>query len=209
MDLLIIGVFLLLLVGYVLWQPDFINETEVSELINRFGAWGPITIVGFIATEVVVAPIPGGLIPIAIGVLYGLWPGVLYVWLGNMIGSLVAFWLSRKAGRWLVHNVISKKKIKQFDGFIERNRFLFWIIYLVPLLPMDTASFAAGLSTMSLKKFLQIISIGYAVHLSILTLFGQQLLQASHQVRVILGLVLMIVVVGAVTLNQLIIRKRR
>lgn len=152
---------------------DRIRLADLSTLeafLDRLGVWGPAALVGFVVLEVVVAPIPGGVPPVVAGALYG-FDGFLYVWIGNVIGSSVAFGLARWLGIGFV-----RKLDRDFDErhYLEEVRRL-WFFYFIPLMPVDILSFAFGLSRVRFRLFFAITSAGLFVSMGILTLFGGSL----------------------------------
>jgi len=206
-DLLIIFFFLLLALVFVLWQPSLPSQVDISNWSDRLGVTGPLALILTIILETVLAPIPGPLISIATGVVYGVWPGILYLWIGNMIGSTLSFWIARKLGRPLVRRLIKDRTIDSFDIFLRRNKFLIWLVYIVPIFPVDVIGYILGLSNFLYKRYVVVIGLGFAVNLLILTSFGQHLLTASGGVKFVYALIIMIVLLAAVTVEKLIARK--
>ncbi|HBL39300.1 TPA: hypothetical protein DDZ10_01365 [Candidatus Uhrbacteria bacterium] len=169
------GIVLLMVVSVLAsWLlADEIRLADVSALeafLERLGVWGPVALIAFVTIEVVIAPIPGGVPPIVAGALYG-FEGFLYVWMGNIIGSSIAFWLARWLGIGLVRRLDPK-----FDerGYLEQVRRL-WFFYFIPLMPVDILSFAFGLSRVRFRLFFAVSSIGFFVSMGLLTLFGDSL----------------------------------
>ncbi len=154
---------------------DQIRLADVSALkafLERLGVWGPVALIAFVTIEVVIAPIPGGVPPVVAGALYG-FEGFLYVWMGNIVGSSIAFWLARRLGVGLVRRLDQK-----FDerGYLEQIRHL-WFFYFIPLMPVDILSFAFGLSPVRFRLFFVVSSVGFFVSMGVLTLFGDSLAQ--------------------------------
>jgi uncharacterized membrane protein YdjX (TVP38/TMEM64 family) len=208
-DLLIIFFFLLLVLVFVLWQPSLPSELDISNWSARLGASGPLALILTIILETVLAPIPGPLISIATGVVYGVWPGILYLWIGNMIGSNLSFWIARKLGRPLVRRLIKDKTIDSFDVFLRRNKLFIWLVYIIPIFPVDVIGYVLGLSDFPYKRYAAVIGLGFAINLFILTSFGDHLLTASGGVKFIYAIIIMVVLLAAMTVEKLITRKRK
>ena len=194
---------MVIILVFLVWQPELPTETEINELTERFGSLGPLAIIAIIIIETVIAPIPGTIFPIVIGVLYGVWPGILYAWIGNVVGSVIAFFISRKLGRPFAEKIVSKDKIEKYDKFLHRNKTLIWLIYAIPIFPIDIISFVIGLSNIKFKRFLLIVSVGFIINLLILVSFGDQLLTASGGAKVGYALGIMAVILIAVTIEKL------
>ncbi|MBU0598124.1 VTT domain-containing protein [Patescibacteria group bacterium] len=206
-DLFVVGVFLLITLIYLFWQPKLPTREEIEQLTYHFGSIGPLAIIGVIIVETVIAPIPGAIIPIAVGALYGIWPGILYVWIGDVAGSIIAFWISRKLGRPVVEKIINSKKIDHYDKFLHRNQLFIWLIYIVPIFPIDMISFVIGLSKISFKRFLYIVGVGFVLNLLILTFFGDQLITASGTAKMWYAIIIMVVILVTVSIEKKVFRK--
>ncbi|MDD5040510.1 MAG: VTT domain-containing protein [Patescibacteria group bacterium] len=201
-DLIIIGVFLALVLAFVVWNPSLPTKSDVTEWVSRFGASGPLALMLTVVIESIIAPLPGTFISIGAGVLYGVWPGMLYVWVANIIGSTCSFWIARKLGRPIVQKIIKERTIAKYDKFLRRNRFLVLAMYAVPIFPLDMFGYVIGLADMKYRRFLFIITVGFAINLSILTTFGSKLLSASGGARLGYAFIILLIMLVAVTVEK-------
>ncbi|MFH8080567.1 MAG: TVP38/TMEM64 family protein [Candidatus Aenigmatarchaeota archaeon] len=75
--------------------------------------------------------------------------------LGLIIGSIIAFFISRYFGRRFVKRLIGEEFVSEVDDWIERNGTkAILIARLVPLIPFDLISYVAGLTRIDFKKYL-------------------------------------------------------
>ncbi len=81
----------------------------LEEAIERIGWLGPLALVGLNALQIVVAPIPGYVVPIAAGFLYGPVMGSLWGALGLLLGATIAFWLARQYGRPVAEKLAGRR----------------------------------------------------------------------------------------------------
>lgn len=206
-DLAIIVFVVVIVLMYAVWRPELPTKETVESWAISLGTLGPLAVIGVIILETVIAPIPGTIFPIVIGALYGVWPGILYAWVGNIIGSTIAFWIARKFGRPIVARIVKSHKLEQFDKFLHRNRLMIWLVYGIPVFPIDMISFVVGMSKITYKRFFSIISIGFTFNLLILTFFGERILSASglESALYIVGTVVLIVV--AIVIEKKIIKE--
>ncbi|MFZ6036457.1 MAG: TVP38/TMEM64 family protein [Patescibacteria group bacterium] len=183
-DFLIIGGIVLIVGAFIWWNPPLPDVATIQEWTERLGATGPLAMMLTIVAESILAPIPGTFISIAAGVLYGVWPGVLYVWVANVIGSSLTFMIGRKLGRPVVEKIVRGKHIDSYDAFFRRNRLLIALTYIIPILfPTDMIGYVVGLSRMPYRRFALYMPIGFAINLTILTSFGKKLVEASEAVQ--------------------------
>jgi len=125
-----------------------------------------------VIVEVVIAPIPGGAIGYMGAARFGFlqaWP-LLYI--GNAIGTTLVFLLARRLGGPLFEENVSEKTRRRYDYLLQHNVLLLWLVYSVPLIPVDVLSVLAGLSTMSARRFLTIALTGYISYTGIVAYLG-------------------------------------
>lgn len=146
------------------------DQGTLERFLSSAGSWGPLLLMAVVIVEVVIAPIPGGIPPVVAGVLYGL-NGFFYVWVGNVIGSSIAFFLARFFGADLVRRIDPKFDGRNYHEQIQR----LWFFYFIPLMPVDILSFAFGLSSVRFHRFILISSLGFFLSTGLLTLFGSGL----------------------------------
>lgn len=144
------------------------SPEQARELITGAGGWGPLVFILMQAAQVLIAPIPGQIIGLIGGYLFGPFLGLIYTITGATIGFTAVFYLTRKLGRPFVERFVSKKILGKFDHLTEEKGVLvFFLIFLLPAFPDDLISFIAGLTTIRIRT-LVLISIagrlpGYAV----------------------------------------------
>lgn len=141
---------------------SFLFDPELLRIwIAEFGIFAPIVFIIIQAAQVVVAPIPGQVIALIAGYLFGSVAGTVYSFSGVLIGSAVAFLLTKRYGRTFAENVLHDDVLDRFDGFVERVGIPGLLLFvLIPGLPDDVICFLSGLTTWSLRTFLVVITIG-------------------------------------------------
>jgi uncharacterized membrane protein YdjX (TVP38/TMEM64 family) len=108
-----------------------------------------------------VAPIPGQALNFAAGYLFGLIPGILYSWLGLILGSTAALLLARYLGRPLVQRLVDPAALERMDRLAaSRGLPFFFAVFLIPGLPDDIACFVAGLTSLPLLALIAVSAIG-------------------------------------------------
>jgi uncharacterized membrane protein YdjX (TVP38/TMEM64 family) len=144
---------LIIAIGAALWywyEPlwEFFKDQErVQEWIKGFGPWAPLVSIALNAAQVLAAPMPGQIIGVANGYLYGTWLGTLYSMVGLIVGRALAMLLGRWFGRRLVERLVDPEKLAHWDGIAQRRGPLFFfLVFLLPFLPDDLVCFLVGLS---------------------------------------------------------------
>ncbi len=177
------------------------SPETLEALITTNPILAPFVIILIIIIEVVIAPLPGGFIPIVTGALFGIVPGTIYSWLGNVIGASLAWLLANKLGHHFVEKLFLKRQIAYYNAFIERHQLLIWIMYIFPIFPIDVISFCMGLSAIRFKKFVLLVTLALLPHMLILNLFGELLFNKDvvRTLWAIGGVIISIVVYSYVT----------
>ena len=129
--------------------------------IDGFGVWAPVVYVLAVAAQVIVAPIPGSVFPVVGAAAFGPLPALLLTTGGMLLGSTVMFALARRWGRPLVERLIGRQSLDKYADIVAaRGGLWIFLIYLLPLLPDDAVSAVAGLSGISLRRFLVLCLLG-------------------------------------------------
>jgi uncharacterized membrane protein YdjX (TVP38/TMEM64 family) len=143
------------------YAPFIFDARELRAWIGQFGVFAPLVFIFIQALQVVVAPIPGQVVALVAGYLFGPVAGTVYSVTGVLIGSAVAFSLAKRFGRSFVEDILHEDVITRFDGFVEQvglpGLFAFVII---PGLPDDAICFLSGLTKWRLRTFIAVISVG-------------------------------------------------
>lgn len=174
-----IGVTILLFIIFiVIFRESFgvLSDRESFEnFIRGFGPLAPIVVIVSIVLEVIFAPIPGFVPAISSGFLFGHIEGSAYAFIGNVLGSALAFFLARKFGRYLLGRIVNTERIEKYEKAIQKRETLLLMLYFIPIFPTDIISMAFGLSGIRFKKFIIFSSLGYACYALILAYFGDYL----------------------------------
>ncbi len=169
-------IFTAYLMSLVTVDFELFNDRQSFEnFINGFGVWGPIIAIGSIVLEVVVAPIPGFVPALSTGFIFGSVLGSIYTFIGNVIGTLLVFFLARKYGKPLIVKFFRKDRLEKYAKTINRHENYLLIFYFIPILPVDVITGAFGLSHIRFKKFFIIILLGLLFYSILITNFGDYL----------------------------------
>lgn len=152
----VIGLIVLLIVGVVFGQDLVVllsDAGRIREAILSLGAWAPLGLIALSAIQIVFAPIPGYLVQVVGGYLFGPWLGGVYGVIGMLIGAATAFLLTRHFGVPLLERLVPARLLQGWLQLRAVNSMAGW--FLVLLLPIgDFCYFLAGLSSLSLVRML-------------------------------------------------------
>lgn len=128
-----------------------------------------------VVIEVVVAPIPGGAVGYLGAARFGFWQAWPLLYAGNVIGTIIVFYLARRYGAPLFEEHVAPKTRQRYNRLLDSQPVLIWFVYAIPLVPVDVLSVLAGLSTMSARRFFLIALTGYIVYTAIVASVGSTL----------------------------------
>ena len=151
------------------------EDPEVfRDWVDDFGVWSRVLFVGMVVLQVVVALIPGEPLELAGGYAFGTVEGTIWSMVGIAIGSALTFLLVRKLGVRMVEVFFSRKKIREF-AFLKnpkKTKIIAFILMLIPGTPKDFLSYFAGLTKLTLKEWLGIVSVARIPSLITSTISG-------------------------------------
>ena len=132
--------------GYV---PRFASWVE------SLGIWGPLVFVGGYAAATV-AFIPGSLLTLAAGAIFGLLYGTVWVFLGATLGSALAFLVARYVARGAVERRLEgREKFATIDRAVGREGFkIVALMRLSPVFPFNLLNYALGLTRVRFRDYL-------------------------------------------------------
>jgi uncharacterized membrane protein YdjX (TVP38/TMEM64 family) len=130
-----------------------------------------------VIVEVIVAPIPGGAVGYLGAARFGFWQAWPLLYIGNVIGTTVVFFIARRYGTPLFEENVAERTRVRYNRLLEHHPVLLWLVYSVPLMPVDVLSMLAGLSTLSARRFLSIALTGYIFYTAIVAYVGSSLAQ--------------------------------
>lgn len=147
---------------------------ELSGILRGFGVLAPAALVGLQVLQVVLAPIPGQVLGVVAGYLFGAWWGTLYSMIGITLGSTVAFWLSRRFGRPYVARIAHDEILTAFDDVPEESkRVVLFVVFLLPGLPDDAICFVGGLTNLPLWQLVGIAILGRTPAFFLVNVIGE------------------------------------
>lgn len=134
------------------------DPASVQALVLRLGWLGPFALVALNALQIVFAPIPGYVVQVAAGFLYGpVWGGI---WgsLGMLAGASLAFWLARIFGRPLAERLVGRSRLDKWETVTHSTSTAIWFILLLGPTG-DLPYFLAGLSRVGFAKIIAITAL--------------------------------------------------
>lgn len=135
---------------------------EAGALVPRFaawvdglGAWGPVAfMVGYALATV--AFVPGSLLTLSAGAVFGLGPGIAYVFVGASVGATLAFLVARYLARAAVERRFAgNARFAAVDRAVAGQGLkIVTLLRLSPAFPFNALNYALGLTRVSLRDYM-------------------------------------------------------
>ncbi|MFN8494806.1 MAG: VTT domain-containing protein [Caldilineaceae bacterium] len=153
--ILLVGAGLFWRFGGDLWRL-LRDEQALEAFVVRLGWLGPLALILGNALQIIIAPIPGYIVQLTAGFLYGpLWGG-LWSAIGLMIGSMAAMWLGRTYGRPLVERLVGQGRLDRWERVTFSDHPVVWFILLAAPIG-DLPYYLAGLAQVSFLRIALLI----------------------------------------------------
>jgi uncharacterized membrane protein YdjX (TVP38/TMEM64 family) len=135
---------------------DWLAATLQNALlqVNTWGVWAPIGFI-LIYNIATVLLVPGLVLTLGGGALFGLGWGSLYVFIAATLGATVAFLIGRYFARdWVNGKVQTMPRFQTIDHAIAREGLkIVFLLRLSPLFPFNLLNYALGITQVSLKDY--------------------------------------------------------
>ncbi len=191
---LIVGIVILCLILFFRQIQEFLLELIAAfqsietarEYIAGYGLFAPLISATLMIFQSVIAPLPAFLITIANGALFGFWWGMLLSWSSAMLGAALCFYIARFLGAKHVARIVSQPVVNKTDQFIQRyGNYAILIARLIPYIPFDVVSYAAGLTRIRFIGFWLATGIGQLPATAVYTYLGNRI--STHTNLILLG----------------------
>jgi uncharacterized membrane protein YdjX (TVP38/TMEM64 family) len=128
--------------------------------VDRLDTWG-LVVFGLGYVIATIAFVPGGVLTLAAGAIFGIAKGTLLVLLSATIGASTAFLISRHVARRAIERRLAdNRRFAAIDRAVGREgRKIVFLLRLSPVFPFNVLNYALGLTKVRFSDFL-IASIG-------------------------------------------------
>ncbi len=203
---------LLVVVGLVVAARSFLDVhgllTGTLRLVDDLGPWGPVLFVLLYVLATVLF-VPGSILTLGAGVLFGVVRGSLLVSVASTLGATAAFLIGRYFAReWVSEKIQGNSRFEAIDRAVaEEGWKIVGLTRLAPVFPFNLLNYAFGLTRVSLKDYVLASWIGM-IPVTVLYVYVGSLVgdlatlgtgQRSRTLAEWISLVLGLMVAGGVT----------
>jgi uncharacterized membrane protein YdjX (TVP38/TMEM64 family) len=127
---------------------------QIALWLDGLGIYAPLAFVG-VYVLATVAFVPGSVLTLAAGALFGLGAGTVYAWVAATLGASLAFLVSRYAVRGLVEKrLATHPRFAALDRAVAgEGRRIAFLLRLSPVFPFNALNYALGATNLKLVDF--------------------------------------------------------
>jgi uncharacterized membrane protein YdjX (TVP38/TMEM64 family) len=137
--------------------PGFNPQVWLKNALQWIDGLGAVGALAFILLYIIatVAFLPGSILTLGAGVVFGVVMGSLYVFIGATIGAAAAFLVGRYLARgWVAKKIAGNNKFRAIDEAVSREGLkIVLLTRLSPIFPFNLLNYAYGVTGVSLKDY--------------------------------------------------------
>ncbi len=193
-------------IAEILQSPDTFRT-----YLNSFGNTSILVFLGMQILQVVIAAIPGEVIQLAGGYIYGTFYGTLISCLGILIGAIGAFCFSRLLGYKVLKKLLSEKSFQKFEFLMNTNKYelAMFILFLIPGFPKDILTYFAGITPIDPLRFFVISLVGRFPGIFASSYIGAHIGEGSYTQVIIASIIVAVFIIFSVLYKEKIVEKLR
>ena len=138
-------------------EVGFNPQEWLRNVLQWIDSLGTVGSIAFILLYIIatVAFLPGSILTLGAGVVFGLVLGSCYVFIGATLGATAAFLVGRYLARgWVVKKIESNQKFRAIDQAVGREGLkIVLLTRLSPVFPFNLLNYAYGVTGVSLKDY--------------------------------------------------------
>ena len=135
------------------------------------GPLAPLVYVLFYAAQILVAPLPGSMMALLAGYVFGFRWGLLLSLAGLALGASLAIWIARTVGRPLLERAFGPAELIRWERKLRLRSPLVWYVFFLFPVP-DVVIYVAGLGTLPVRVLLPAILLGRGTSILLNTVMG-------------------------------------
>ncbi|TFI56166.1 TVP38/TMEM64 family protein [Mastigocladus laminosus UU774] len=137
--------------------PGFNPQEWLRNALQWIDNLGTVGAIAFIVLYIIatVAFLPGSILTLGAGVVFGVIWGSIYVFIGATLGATAAFLVGRYLARnWVATKIADNKKFAAIDRAVGREGLkIVLLTRLSPIFPFNLLNYAFGVTDVSLKDY--------------------------------------------------------
>lgn len=139
-------------------SPEFNPQILLKNALKWVESLGTLGAIVFIGIYIVatVAFLPGSILTLGAGVIFGVWLGAFYVFVGATLGATAAFLVGRYLARnWVAKKIAGNDKFNAIDRAVSKEGLkIVLLTRLSPIFPFNLLNYAFGVTGVSIQDYI-------------------------------------------------------
>lgn len=185
------------------YRQHFINK------LQNMGFRGAMLLIAIGALQVILAVLPGEILEIMAGIMYGPWVGLIICEIGITLGTVIVYFAVKMLGRNASLLINTEKYEEKFKVLKDPKRIeiLMASFLLFPGLPKDFLAFIAPLTNVKFSRFLIINAIARIPSILTSTYFGGSIFGGNFKIALLIYILEGVLALIGVIFNKQITEK--
>ena len=129
------------------------NVENLKHWIQSQGSLAPFIFVLFYIVSTILC-LPGSVLTLLSGLIFGVWLGTILVFIGANIGVMCTFFITRYFGRKTAEKILRGKLLNLREKISDHGfNVVFWI-RLIPVFPYNVLNYTFGLTQVKTKDYI-------------------------------------------------------
>jgi uncharacterized membrane protein YdjX (TVP38/TMEM64 family) len=185
------------------------NPKKIKSIVLSYEEYSIFAFLALQVIQVVAFFIPGEVMQIAGGYIYGAFLGGVLTLVGITLGSAIVYGISRRYGKPFIRRIISEKHLDFFDKMLRLGsvNYIVFLLYLIPGIPKDVLAYICGISDITFKNFILYSTIGRIPGIFISSYFGARMYTGHKGILIAIAFTMTILFVIGVFKGEKIVKK--
>ena len=184
--------------------PELIDRfnslEEINGLLKQYKTASFFIYIGLQVFQVIISVLPGQALQFAAGYAYQFWLGLILSVVGVALGTVITFYLARLLGKDALHLIFGEERFSRFVTTLNKKRsfIILFVIFLIPGIPKDIFTYAAGVSEIRITPFLFLSLAGRLPAMMGSVMMGNMFLNGSYFGLIVFAAVAVILFVAGI-----------
>ena len=207
----ILGILTLAFWPYVQRLATEEGRDEFKLWIDGLGFWGWAVTLGIQLLQIFVAFIPGEVIELIIGYVWGPWLGTFTCLFGIFVGTVVNYFLVRKFGMKFVKRMIGSDDLSKYKFLSDKNRLelTVFILFFIPGTPKDPLTYIVPIAPINPIKYIMIATFARIPSVITSTILGDRIAEGDYTMAIVVFLITAIISVLGIVLGNRFIKSKQ
>lgn len=174
------------LIPLLISLKDTDNQQRFKEYIKSMGFKGWLALLTIQILQIFIAFIPGEIVELLAGILYGTWGGLLLCLIGIAIASILIYYTVKLFANKYMIKYKEKLKAYSFLNDPKKIHLYFFILFLIPGIPKDIFIYLAPFLPIRFSTFIVVSLIARIPSIISSTIVGDSFVKGNYILSIVI-----------------------